>query len=192
LGGEVIHQLYGSPGFGHVKLMKAMVLLDLHVLPEVDLDTHYYRQAAGPYDNALIRSLDSQFEQQKWYKAVPIPGGGARYERLPKAGSHQKYFPGYWAPHQSAINRVLELLRPLSMRQSEIVATLYVAWNDMLLDGQTTPPDARIIEESTTAWNESKLGISPEEWEWGFQFIRQNDLVPRGQGQHSRISPAKR
>lgn len=192
LGGEVIHQLYGSPGFGHVKLMKAMVLLDLHVLPEVDLDTHYYRQAAGPYDNALIRSLDSQFEQQKWYKAIPISGGGARYERLPKAGSHQKYFPGYWATHQPEINRVLELMRPLSMRQSEIVATLYVAWNDLLLDGQTTPPDARIIEESTTAWNESKLGISPEEWEWGFQFIRQNDLVPRGQGQHSRISPAKR
>ena len=192
LGGEVIHQLYGSPGFGHVKLMKAMVLLDLHVLPEVDLDTHYYRQAAGPYDNTLIRSLDSQFEQQKWYKAVPISGGGARYERLPKAGSHQKYFPGYWATHQPEINRVLELLRPLSMRQSEIVATLYVAWNDLLLDGQTTPPDARIIEESTTAWNESKMGISPEEWEWGLQFIRQNNLVPSGQGQHSRTSPAKR
>jgi hypothetical protein len=192
LGGEVIHQLYGSPGFGHVKLMKAMVLLDLHVLPEVDLDTHYYRQAAGPYDNALIRSLDSQFAQQKWYKAVPIPGGGARYERLPKAGSHQKYFPGYWAPHQPEINRVLELLRPLSMRQSEIVATLYVAWNDLLLDGQATPPDARIIEESTTAWNESKMSISTEEWAWGFHFMRQNDLVPRGKGQHSRTSPAKR
>jgi hypothetical protein len=192
LGGEVIHQLHGSPGFGRVKLMKGMVLLDLHALPEVDLDTHYYRQAAGPYDNALSRSLDRQFEQQKWYKPVGLPGGGVRYERLAKAGGHQRYLAGYWGQYQPEINRVLGLLRPLSMQQAEIVATLYVAWNDLLLDRAPALTDARIQQEATTAWNDSKLRITAEEWAWGFQFIRQNDLVPRGQGQHSRITPAKR
>jgi hypothetical protein len=51
---------------------------------------------------------------------------------------------------------MLERMKLLYTRQAEIVATLYAAWNNLLLDGQQ-PNDEAIVSEAREQWHKDKL-----------------------------------
>ena len=64
LAAEIVSQLHSEPTFGHVKFEKMIFLVE-H-LCNVETGSTYYRQAAGPYDNRALRSIDSQMKKQKY------------------------------------------------------------------------------------------------------------------------------
>lgn len=187
---EIIDQLQGTPQFGRTELVKALTIIDYEALPNVELGFEYKRQAAGPYDKNLRYKTETHLADNKWYRTINLSNGGARYEPMNKHGEHRAKFEQYWGAQRPAIDRILTLFQPLNLRQSEVVATLYVAWNDLLLDGMVSPSDDRIIKESSTEWHPDKAKITPQDWAWGLQFLRHNSLVPSGRGHHSRISAA--
>ena len=47
----------------------------------------------------------------------------------------------------------IELMRPLDTKCCEIIATLYAAWNDLLLLGKS-PSDEEIVIEATEKWHQ--------------------------------------
>jgi type I restriction enzyme S subunit len=75
------------------------------------------------------------------------------------------------------------LLLPLNSRQAEIVATLYAAWNNLLLQGQT-PDDEAIVHEARANWHASKLKIERDKFFRGLQWMREKGLVPSGKGRY--------
>jgi hypothetical protein len=186
LGAEIVSRMHQQRSFGHVKFMKTFEICELDA-DLGDLETQYYRQAAGPLDRKLLFSLDQQMERQKWFKAERQEGRVV-YVPLEKAGQHQEYFERYWGGKRDALHRIIRLFAPLNTRQSEIVATLYTAWNDLLLAGEQ-PDDTNIIRESRDQWHEAKQKITPDEWAWGLQWMRQNQLLPRGTGRATRTMP---
>ncbi|MGI4744249.1 MAG: Eco57I restriction-modification methylase domain-containing protein [Janthinobacterium lividum] len=185
---EIIDQLQGTLQFGRTELVKALTIIDYEALPNVELGFEYKRQAAGPYDKNVRYKTETHLADNKWYRTINLTNGGARYEPMNKHGEHRAKFEQYWGAQRPAIDRILTLFQPLNLRQSEVVATLYVAWNDLLLDGMVSPSDDRIIKESSTEWHLDKAKITPQDWAWGLQFLRQNNLVPSGRGHHSRAS----
>jgi hypothetical protein len=72
-------------------------------------------------------------------------------------------------------------MRPLDTKASEIVATLYAAWNDFLLAGKT-PTDDELISEVRHNWHPEKLSIPPDQWITGLAWMRKSQLIPRGIG----------
>lgn len=64
---EIVHRLHDEPTFGHVKFEKLIFLCEKRC--GVETGSTYYRQAAGPYDNRALRSIDSQLKTQRWYEA---------------------------------------------------------------------------------------------------------------------------
>jgi len=177
LAAEIAHQLHQSPTFGRVKFQKLLYLCE-HAAGLEDLKSNYQRAAAGPFDNTMMRSVDSQLRKAKWFQ--PVKGEkGTRYVPLPKAGDHRKYYERYWGQQHDAIQRLIDLLGPLRSKQCEVIATLHSAWNDLLAEGRTVDDDA-IIREATEHWHESKKQITPEQWTWGLNWLRKNDLVPQG------------
>jgi hypothetical protein len=189
LGAEIVSQMHRQTTFGHVKFMKTFEICELDA-DLGNLETQYYRQAAGPLDNKTLRSLDRQLERQKWFRAERRDGR-VLYVPLANVNEHRKYFDRYWGAYRDAIQRVITLFSPLTSRQAEIVATLYTAWNDLLLAGKQ-PTDADIVHESSEQWHEAKAAITPDEWTWGLQWIRRNDLLPRGTGQPTKAIHAAR
>lgn len=68
-------------------------------------------------------------------------------------------------------------------RQAEIVATLYAAWNNLLLLGRS-PSDEEIVYEARENWHASKLGIDRGKFFKGLEWMREQRLVPVGRGRY--------
>jgi len=171
---EIVARLHKEPTFGHVKFQKLIFLCEKKC--GVDLGSTYYRQAAGPYDNRALRSIDSQMKKQKWYASQMIEGR-YRYVPLSRAGGHKTYFDRYFADIEKEFSKVVETFRKLDTERCEIVATLYSAWEDLLKKNQRVS-DERIVHEVLNNWHESKKRIPRERWENALNWMRQNGFVP--------------
>jgi type I restriction enzyme, S subunit len=87
---------------------------------------------------------------------------------------------------KAAVDRVLDLLAPLSTRQCGVYATAYAAWNDLLLEGKR-PNDRDIIREARHHWHESKQDIADKTWFTAIRWLQQHALVPKGTGRRTGI-----
>jgi type I restriction enzyme S subunit len=74
----------------------------------------------------------------------------------------------------------------MSPRQAEIAATLFAAWNNLLLEGQQ-PSDDEIVREARENWHPDKLKIERKRFIDALVWMRQHDVVPGGKGK--RVNP---
>lgn len=175
LAAEIAHRLCAEPTFGHVKMEKMLFLAEK--MCELDINSSYHRDAAGPYDNRALRSVDSQLEKQKWFKFIRSDKGN-HYIPLEKRGGHSQYFDRYYSECRSVFDNIINTFKTAKTEQCEIVATLYSAWEDFLNHG-TNPTDDQIVTEVLTNWNESKKRISKERWIKALLWMKENSFVPR-------------
>jgi type I restriction enzyme S subunit len=179
LAAEIVHKLHEESTFGRIKLQKCLYLAE-HYLGLPELQTNYLRAAAGPFDNKMVRSVEKQMAGCKWYMAKQ-EGNYTHYVPMEKAGGHEQYFGRYWSGYSAALTDLIELLRPMKTRQAEMIATLYAAWNDFLINGKI-PTDKEIVEEVLTNWHQVKQEIPEKDWYKNLAFMREKGLVPRGYG----------
>ena len=175
LAAEIAHRLCAEPTFGHVKMEKMLFLAEK--MCELDINSSYHRDAAGPYDNRALRSVDSQLEKQKWFKFIRSDKGN-HYIPLEKRGGHSQYFDRYYSECRSVFDNIINTFKTAKTEQCEIVATLYSAWEDFLNQG-LNPTDDQIVTEVLTNWNESKKRISRDRWEKALSWMKENSFVPR-------------
>lgn len=178
LAAELIDQLHNEPTFGHVKFEK-LIFLTEH-LCKVDTGSNYHRDAAGPYDNRALRSIDSQLKTQKWFEAQKLSG---RYQYVPleKHGGHKEYFDRYYASIRPRLDEIIATFRVAKTEQCEIVATLYGAWDDLLKQGKPATDDA-IVDQVLNHWHDDKKRIDPERWHKALDWMREKGFVPEGSG----------
>lgn len=175
LAAEIIDQLYEEPTFGHVKFEKVLFLVE-H-LCEVGTGSTYHRDAAGPYDNRALRSIDSQLRKQQWFDAQK-EGGRYRYVPLNQQGGHKTYFDRYFSSISANLMAVVETCRALDTERCEIVATLFSAWSDLLRD-KGTVSDEMIVHEVLNNWHKSKKRIAEDRWMAALGWMRDQGFVPR-------------
>ncbi|UYO93043.1 restriction endonuclease subunit S [Pollutimonas sp. M17] len=176
LAAEIIDQLHEQPTFGHVKFEKMMFLAE-H-LCEVDIGSTYHRKAAGPYDNRALRSIDSQLQKQQWFEARKQEG---RYQYVPlaKRGGHKPYFDRHFSGIVETFEKILSTFKTAKSEQCEIVATLLVAWSDLLRE-KGAVSDEMIVHEVLYNWHEAKQRISEDRWLKALRWMREKGFVPKG------------
>jgi len=175
LAAEIADRLCEERTFGHVKMEK-LIFLTEH-LCHFDIDSHYHRDAAGPYDNRALRSIDSQMKKQKWFEAKK-EDKGYRYLPLQNRGGHKKYFEKYYADVMPMFEKIIDTFKTSSTEQCEIVATLYSAWDDLLQNHQPFTDD-NILNEVLNNWNETKKRIKRSRWQAALDWMRANGFVPQ-------------
>lgn len=183
---EVVSQLHNDSRFGSVKHEKIVHLCELHLGLHADFDRHAYKEAAGPYDPKARRSVERIFQQQKWFEIGKPDGKRVVYIPLEKAGGHTAYFDRYFGNQRPAIQNIIDVLRPLTTEQCEIVATLYAVWNDFLID-RLQPTDDEIVT-SVLLWHPKKEEIAIDRWQAALPWMRQKGLVPNGTGEKTRVA----
>jgi len=72
---------------------------------------------------------------------------------------------------KGVIDKLLHLLSHADTERCEIVATLYGAWNDFLIDG-VHPSDDQIVDEVLTNWNPRKGRIGRNRWVAALRWMR--------------------
>lgn len=180
LAAEIVDQYQGMPKFGRTKLQKAVILAERHLRMD-EIQSKPRRAAAGPFDNPMMQSIHAQLERQKWFQPKKSHGGRYEYIPLEKRGGHRRYFDRYWGSKREAFDHLLTLLKPMSTDQTEIVATLYMAWNDFLIRGEQVDDD-RLVHEVLHHWDESKRRFSEDRWHNAISWMRKHHLVPQGFG----------
>ena len=174
LAAEIAERLCEEPTFGHVKMEKILFLTER--LCHIDIGSHYHRDAAGPYDNRALRSIDSQLKKQKWFE-VRRTEKGNRYVPMQNRGKHKTYFDKYFSAVLPTFEKIIDTFKTQNTERCEIVATLYSAWEDLLHSNKPFT-DADIVNEVLNNWHESKKRISKERWLSAIQWMRENGFAP--------------
>lgn len=174
LAAEIAERLYEEPTFGHVKMEKMLFLTER--LCHIDIGSHYHRDAAGPYDNRALRSIDSQLKKHKWFE-VKRTEKGNRYVPMQNRGKHKTYFDKYFSAVLPTFEKIIDTFKTQNTERCEIVATLYSAWEDLLHSNKPFT-DADIVNEVLNNWHESKKRISQDRWLNAIQWMRENGFAP--------------
>jgi restriction endonuclease S subunit len=183
VGAEIIHRHQGNPKFGHVKLQKLMYLAEAHAGIS-ELQGNYLREAAGPYDRALIEGLDRSLEAAAFYLAMKPEKieEAVTYTPLAKAGHHNADLKTLLGTRTEGLKNLISLLSDFDKRSVEAIATLYAVWNDTIMDGET-PDDAAIINGVLTEWHSEKGEKFKEaDLRHWLDWMKRNRLTPRGEG----------
>ena len=83
--------------------------------------------------------------------------------------------------HKQSVEQLIDLFVPMKTQQAEIVATLFAAWNNLLLNNLPAS-DEDIVYEARENWHEEKLEIEREKFFRAIEWMREKNLVPQGKG----------
>ena len=174
LAAELVWQLHKEPTLGHLKLQKLIYLCQK--TSEMQLPTNFLRQAMGPYDNRLMRSIDKQFLEKKWFSYNKQ--SSLKYLPLEKAGEHQKDFLKYFSNEQENIQFLIDKFRKAKSDSIEIVATLY-ACIERILEEKSIFSEGLLIKYFYE-WSDEKKKFSEIEVKEKFAKMIKTGIIPKG------------
>ena len=169
---------FGKQAAGRVKLEKSLYTIETHL--GFNFDTNYIRQVAGPLDHsvydceAIICKYNNWFTKNKNHSTVV-------YKPTKNKDGYKKYYEKYFSEYNSEIERIIAIFRDCNMDKAEKIATVYAAWNDHVIAG-TSFSDKDVVDDILNHWHKSKERFSREEWLDAMEFLRNNNLIPRGYG----------
>ncbi len=187
----LVNRLSGDPHFGRTKMAKLFYLAD--VTQNLELQTTYYREAAGPLDIEAVYDEQVGFEAlavQNGYAEIENNGQRIRYRRGPNIERGMEQARSLLGTNRTNINRLIDTFRKLNTDRCEIVATLFACWNDLLIDGLDATDDA-IVDQFLNAWNEKKRRFARPRLLKALTWMREKKLVPKGIGAHTKIPKKK-
>lgn len=173
LAAEVVHQMHNEPTFGHLKLQKIIYLCQK--TQNMELATNFLKQAAGPYDPEMQRSLDLYFVEHEWFSYSQ--SRRLKYQRLRNAGSHKTDFKKYFHEHLKSIGHLITLFKQRKSNELEAIATLYACW-ESILNSELAFSKSLLIEKFYK-WSEEKRKFSERQLIQAITWMEKNKVVPQ-------------
>lgn len=168
--------------FHHVKAEKIVHLVEAHL--GIDLERMPVKAAAGPNDYPHLKKVESRAKKASWFDVWQAKTGGAHtYHKKSSFDALLEKTAAALGERAAEVDALINLLLPLDTRQAEIVATLYAAWNNLLLLGRS-PGDEDIVYEARENWHTSKLEIERERFFKALEWMRKHGLIPAGRGRY--------
>jgi type I restriction enzyme, S subunit len=187
VGAEIISLQAHKPKFGRVKFQKQIFLAETHVGVS-EIGGRYQREAAGPYDRALIASVEKNLEDAGFMTVKQTAKGAAvTYHLKSGAKPDRDSLKAALGDRAEALAAMIKLTADLDTPAIEAVATLYAVWNDLLIDGQPAADD-RIITGVLSEWHPEKAEkFNRDGLQSWLDWMRRHDLVPRGEGPKTQL-----
>jgi hypothetical protein len=180
--GLLVSHLHNDPNFGRTKLAKIFYLADTH--EGLNLQTEYYREAAGPLDQRALYNerlgIEALAQKHHLFDLAP-KGKMIRYKPSSNLDKIQEFAVKYLGDKATNVIALAHTFQGLTTDQSEIVATLYACWNDFLIL-KRTPTDDEIITEFLLHWHSKKARFSRARLSKALAWMRDHGIVPQGLG----------
>lgn len=170
-----------SKGMGRVKLEKTLFTIENHI--GFNFDTEYLREAAGPLDASIYECEKIITRHNKWF-SMKTSSYGVSYAPTNDVDKYKKYYAKYFSEYNSEIERIIDVFRNYTTEQAEIIATLFAAWNDAIIDKKQFTDDD-IVDDVLNNWHESKRRFPRQVWLRAMNEIRKNHIIPKGYGKHT-------
>lgn len=181
IGCYIVKNMAASQYFGRTTAAKTLYLAQAHA--GLDLDLHPVREAAGPFDKRIY-DFEQEGESNSWFKVKEkkIKAGHTKTEYIPMPGlkaQASQAESAMTAEKRKHLDNLIGLLKDKTTEEVEIIATLFAAWNDFLIDG-IKPSDDKIITEVRENWHERKSRFSPKKLSQWLDWMRSQKLIPQG------------
>ena len=170
-----------SKGMGRVKLEKTLFTIENHI--GFNFDTEYLREAVGPLDASIYECEKIITRRNKWF-SMKTSSYGVSYAPTNDVDKYKKYYAKYFSEYNSEIERIIDVFRNYTTEQAEIIATLFAAWNDAIIDKKQFTDDD-IVDDVLNNWHESKRRFPRQVWLRAMNEIRKNHIIPKGYGKHT-------
>ena len=164
--------------FHHVKSEKIVHLIENHLL--INLERNPVKDAAGPNDYPLTKKIESRAGKAGFFY-VQQHGKMHNYKKGSKFDDLIKKVNDKLGNQLQSLHALIDLLIPMDTERAEVVATVYAAWNNLLLQQKEITEEA-IVTEARENWHESKLKIERSKFFKTIEWMRSKQLVPIGIG----------
>lgn len=175
LAAEIVWQLHKEPTLGHLKLQKLIFLCQKTA--NMQLPTNFLRQAMGPYDNQLMRSIDKQLKQHKWFEYKGTES--LKYQPLEKAGTHSADYLKYFSSESASVQYIINTFKQAKSSAIEIVATLYACMENILAEKNVIYSEALLLQRFYE-WSEEKQKFTENEVKVVLQRMKGLGIIPEG------------
>lgn len=176
-------ELNKQDAFGHVKAEKIIHLAE-YIL-NIDLERNPVKDAAGPNDFPHAKKVESRAAKAGFYtvaKRITDQETGYIYTQGRSIDSLINKTQNCLEAKNEILATLLKLIVPMKTQQAEIVATVYAAWNNLIIQGAKFT-DENIVTEARENWREEKLKIPSEKFFKAIEWMRKNELlIPKGNG----------
>ncbi|HHT0594012.1 TPA: class I SAM-dependent DNA methyltransferase [Legionella anisa] len=180
LAAMIVKSLANSNGFGKTKFAKVFYIADM--MCDQDLGTKYYREVAGPIDyNVLYNSkhkIEVLAEKHEYFSTQKI-GNRFRYILGKNIQEVEEYEELFFGHNVLEIKKIINKFKNLNTEQSEIVATLFACWNDLLIENKSIT-DQLIINEFQNNWDPAKTRFDTARLFSILSQMKKHSIIPRG------------
>jgi hypothetical protein len=172
------HRIAGRDStFGHKKAQKLLHLVE--AVAKIDLGRDPIKDAAGPNDfDHMLRATDWA-ERREIFK---FNKSDKRYifQRLPNYKSGLEDAKRETQEYSKEIGKVIDFLLPMNSEEAEIIATVYAAWNNLIVKLKPVDDEA-IVREAREDWHQEKMDIPRHKFFDAIALLRKKKIVPTGQ-----------
>lgn len=173
---------------GHVKAEKIADLAERWA--GVSLGRSPVKDAAGPNDFKHLIKVEHRANKANYFSVYRKPEGAYRFQKKGGFESHVDKTRAALGAYNEKIDRLLDVIVPMTWRQAEIFATTFAAWNNLLLRGEIANDEA-IVREARENWHPKKLEIPREKFFSAIIWMRKENFVPEGKGNLVEARPRK-
>lgn len=173
LAAEIVWQLHKEPTLGHLKLQKLIYLCQKSA--DMQLPTNFLRQAMGPYDNRLMRSIDKQLKEKKWFEYHKDQS--LKYQPLEKAGQHSNDFIKYFSADSASIQFLIDKFKKVLSKEIEIWATLYACMDEIL--SEKVIFSETLLIKRFYEWSKEKEKFKEDEITRVFSKMKDTGIIPK-------------
>lgn len=186
LAGMVIDRL-GKNLKGKTEIQKILYLYDAYL--GINPGTQYYRYTHGPYDQNLDDYLNT-LVANGWFQETS--NGAIKYKKGPKHADFCSKYKDAFAKYSREMSKLLSFVKGMKhTSQIERIATAFAVWNDLILEGNSSPTDDEIIREIRMNWTPNKAHSPESTWKGDLTKMKRQGIVPTGQGLHTLPMPKR-
>jgi len=165
--------------FTHVKAEKIAHMVEAHL--GLDLGRSPVKDAAGPNDFPHLIKVEHRARKANYFDFRRVNPPAYHMQKLRSFNRLIERTRTVLGGRQHEVERLLAWMVPMNVEQAEIVATVFAAWNNLLLDGKQ-PTDDQIIVEARENWHPDKLRIDRPRFFRAVKWLREQGVVPEGKG----------
>lgn len=150
---KIIDKCRTHQTFGSVKLEKLFNICDmtqdLNLMP-----SGYHRMAAGPYSPKMRYSVEDKLQKNKWIK-ITKTHNKIEYKKDANFVAYKAVYNQIFNDKNQEIEKIIDYFYDKDTNYCEAFSTLYMCWNDLILEGKN-PTKTEIIDEFKNHWAPEK------------------------------------
>ncbi len=178
-----VHEKVGKSLY-RTKGEKTVEVLEKHL--NIDFGREAEKMTAGPADfKHLVNVVEPLAIEKKWFYTQEIKGENYDGHKYIKAENFNPFLMRCvqdLKQNLDEIRRIVNLFAGMkTTRIAEVVATTYTGWNNLIIRNVKIDNET-IVTEARENWHEAKLKIDRKEFFDAIEWLKNNNLVPQGNG----------